>query len=176
MPLDKGYIFKRERSIPYLLSFVLDSYYPKVSLKTLNEVVNLSYIPCPTIGWRSERILLCSSGHFNRSTIAHISHCGHAYIELSLQCFNPCLVGLNLGLQAWSSPSLAALDAWMAWISLLMPATTELIATCISTQSYSISPLGRSSLMHLSMSLTLPIRVDFWNILYKYSRYYASVG
>jgi len=56
MPPNKGYIFKIERSVTYVLAFILDAYHPEVGLKSPKEVVNHYCVPCPIIGWRLERI------------------------------------------------------------------------------------------------------------------------
>jgi len=59
---DKGYIFKGEESIAYLLGFILDAYHLKVGFKSPNEVINLPYVPRSTIGWGLERATLWGGG------------------------------------------------------------------------------------------------------------------
>jgi len=51
-PPSNGNVFKRERSVAYLLGFTLNAYRPKVGLKSPKDVVGLPYIPYFIVGWR----------------------------------------------------------------------------------------------------------------------------
>jgi len=61
-PPNKGYAFKREKNIGYLLGFILDATTSKGPQK---EVVDFPCVPCPIVGWRLERIPFWSDGHLD---------------------------------------------------------------------------------------------------------------
>ena len=50
-PPNKGYIFKRECSVAYLLGLIFDAYQPEVGLKFPLEIINLPCISYPIVGW-----------------------------------------------------------------------------------------------------------------------------
>jgi len=91
-----GNILKREGSVVYLLDFVHDAYPPKVALELLKEVIDFPCVPCLIVGWSLEHINLRGGRHLAWATDPHVAHRGHAYLELSLQGLNLCLIGFRL--------------------------------------------------------------------------------